>query len=172
MKDTLRFFIPHMPFKIAASHWWWVKVGNIINNNEVTAWRSDTLKYIDIDIDCGWLTCMMWMVLQLFMLATGDHHTPTVSYGCRLPMKADLKSEIFSSSPQVDAEQYYSELEEKLTDEFNAEKNRISMKRLGIAFVTFRDERMTAVWVLGGHDVCYLCSFSNMHHETVLKDWI
>uniref|UniRef100_A0A8C2IQL4 Transmembrane protein 63C n=1 Tax=Cyprinus carpio TaxID=7962 RepID=A0A8C2IQL4_CYPCA len=31
---------------------------------------------------------------------------------------------------QVDAEQYYSELEEKLTDEFNAEKNRISMKRL------------------------------------------
>ncbi|TRY58369.1 hypothetical protein DNTS_034211 [Danionella cerebrum] len=48
---------------------------------------------------------------------------------------------------QVDAEQYYSELEEKLTDEFNAEKNRISMRRLGIAFVTFRDERMTAVIV-------------------------
>lgn len=47
----------------------------------------------------------------------------------------------------MDAEQYYSELEEKRTDEFNAEKNRISMKRLGIAFVTFRDERMTAVWV-------------------------
>lgn len=46
---------------------------------------------------------------------------------------------------QVDAEQYYSELEEKRTDEFNAEKNRISMKRLGIAFVTLRDERMTAV---------------------------
>ncbi|KAK3537519.1 hypothetical protein QTP70_012479 [Hemibagrus guttatus] len=48
---------------------------------------------------------------------------------------------------QIDAEQYYSELEEKLTDEFNAEKNRITMKRLGIAFVTFRDERMTAVIV-------------------------
>uniref|UniRef100_A0A669BWB9 Transmembrane protein 63C n=1 Tax=Oreochromis niloticus TaxID=8128 RepID=A0A669BWB9_ORENI len=48
---------------------------------------------------------------------------------------------------KVDAEQYYSELEEKRTDEFNAEKNRISMKRLGIAFVTFRDERMTAVIV-------------------------
>lgn len=46
---------------------------------------------------------------------------------------------------QVDAEQYYSEMEEKWTDEFNAEKNRVSMKRLGIAFVTFRDERMTAV---------------------------
>lgn len=46
---------------------------------------------------------------------------------------------------QVDAEQYYSELEEKWTDEFNAEKNRISIKRLGVAFVTFRDERMTAV---------------------------
>ncbi|XP_076017846.1 osmosensitive cation channel TMEM63C [Genypterus blacodes] len=48
---------------------------------------------------------------------------------------------------KVDAEQYYSELEEKRTDEFNAEKNRISMKRLGVAFVTFRDERMTAVIV-------------------------
>lgn len=45
----------------------------------------------------------------------------------------------------MDAEQYYGELEEKRTDEFNAEKSRISMKRLGIAFVTFRDERMTAV---------------------------
>ncbi|XP_039993652.1 calcium permeable stress-gated cation channel 1 isoform X3 [Xiphias gladius] len=48
---------------------------------------------------------------------------------------------------KVDAEQYYSELEEKWTDEFNAEKNRIFMKKLGIAFVTFRDERMTAVIV-------------------------
>ncbi|XP_013868510.1 calcium permeable stress-gated cation channel 1 [Austrofundulus limnaeus] len=48
---------------------------------------------------------------------------------------------------KVDAEQYYSELEEKRTDEFNAEKNYISTKRLGIAFVTFRDERMTAVIV-------------------------
>ncbi|CAB1415676.1 unnamed protein product [Pleuronectes platessa] len=48
---------------------------------------------------------------------------------------------------KVDAEQYYSELEEKRTDEFNAEKHRISLKRLGIAFVTFRDERMTAVIV-------------------------
>uniref|UniRef100_A0AAY4AB19 Transmembrane protein 63C n=1 Tax=Denticeps clupeoides TaxID=299321 RepID=A0AAY4AB19_9TELE len=36
----------------------------------------------------------------------------------------------FCGFEQVDAEQHYSELEEKLTDEFNAEKNRISMKRL------------------------------------------
>ncbi|XP_053701952.1 calcium permeable stress-gated cation channel 1 [Synchiropus splendidus] len=53
----------------------------------------------------------------------------------------------FCGFEKVDAEQYYSELEEKRTDEFNAEKSRISMKRLGIAFVTFRDERMTAVIV-------------------------
>ncbi|XP_077477601.1 osmosensitive cation channel TMEM63C [Stigmatopora argus] len=53
----------------------------------------------------------------------------------------------FCGFEKVDAEQYYSELEEKWTDEFNAEKNRIYMKRLGIAFVTFRDERMTAVIV-------------------------
>ncbi|XP_064420988.1 calcium permeable stress-gated cation channel 1 isoform X2 [Latimeria chalumnae] len=48
---------------------------------------------------------------------------------------------------KVDAEQYYSELEEKLTDEFNAERNRITLKRLEIAFVTFQDDRMTAVIV-------------------------
>ncbi|XP_069494112.1 calcium permeable stress-gated cation channel 1 isoform X1 [Ambystoma mexicanum] len=46
---------------------------------------------------------------------------------------------------QVDAEQYYGELEEKLTDEFNAERNRIGLKRLDMAFVTFQDDRMTAV---------------------------
>ncbi|XP_053330940.1 calcium permeable stress-gated cation channel 1 isoform X2 [Spea bombifrons] len=46
---------------------------------------------------------------------------------------------------QVDAEQFYAELEEKLTDEFTLERNRIAMKRLGTAFVTFQDERMTAV---------------------------
>ncbi|XP_072842572.2 osmosensitive cation channel TMEM63C isoform X2 [Pogona vitticeps] len=45
---------------------------------------------------------------------------------------------------EVDAEQYYGELEEKLTDEFNAERSRIALKRLDIAFVTFQDERMTA----------------------------
>ncbi|XP_063804320.1 calcium permeable stress-gated cation channel 1 isoform X2 [Pseudophryne corroboree] len=46
---------------------------------------------------------------------------------------------------KVEAEQYYAELEEKLTDEFTAERNRIPLKRLGTAFVTFQDERMTAV---------------------------
>ncbi|XP_054826740.1 calcium permeable stress-gated cation channel 1 isoform X2 [Eublepharis macularius] len=45
---------------------------------------------------------------------------------------------------EVDAEQYYGELEEKLTDEFNAERSRITLKRLDMAFVTFQDERMTA----------------------------
>ncbi|KAL8169127.1 UNVERIFIED_CONTAM: hypothetical protein K2H54_038268 [Gekko kuhli] len=45
---------------------------------------------------------------------------------------------------EVDAEQYYGELEEKLTDEFNAEHSRIALKRLDMAFVTFQDKRMTA----------------------------
>ncbi|XP_026881318.2 calcium permeable stress-gated cation channel 1 isoform X1 [Electrophorus electricus] len=69
----------------------------------------------------------------------------------RIMIKTHACAQIFCCDicgfEQVDAEQYYSELEEKLTDEFNAEKNRITMKRLGIAFVTFRDERMTAVIV-------------------------
>ncbi|XP_054547899.1 calcium permeable stress-gated cation channel 1 isoform X2 [Talpa occidentalis] len=43
---------------------------------------------------------------------------------------------------EVDAEQYYSELEEQLTDEFNAEFNRVRMKRLDLIFVTFQSSRM------------------------------
>ncbi|XP_003472371.1 calcium permeable stress-gated cation channel 1 isoform X1 [Cavia porcellus] len=43
---------------------------------------------------------------------------------------------------EVDAEQYYSELEEQLTDEFNAELNRVQLKRLDLIFVTFQDTRM------------------------------
>ncbi|KFO24278.1 calcium permeable stress-gated cation channel 1 [Fukomys damarensis] len=43
---------------------------------------------------------------------------------------------------EVDAEQYYSELEEQLTDEFNAELNRVRLKRLDLIFVTFQDTRM------------------------------
>ncbi|XP_053457770.1 calcium permeable stress-gated cation channel 1 isoform X2 [Nycticebus coucang] len=43
---------------------------------------------------------------------------------------------------EVDAEQYYSELEEQLTDEFNAELNRVLLKRLDLIFVTFQDSRM------------------------------
>ncbi|XP_072481078.1 calcium permeable stress-gated cation channel 1 isoform X1 [Notamacropus eugenii] len=46
---------------------------------------------------------------------------------------------------EVDAEQYFSELEERLTDEFNAERSLISQKRLDAAFVTFQDEKMTAL---------------------------
>lgn len=65
--------------------------------------------------------------------------------GISLRVEDAGKTRVSNFALQVDAEQYYSELEEKRTDEFNAEKNRISMKRLGIAFVTFHDERMTAV---------------------------
>ncbi|XP_074092375.1 calcium permeable stress-gated cation channel 1 [Macrotis lagotis] len=46
---------------------------------------------------------------------------------------------------EVDAEQYYSELEEKLTDEFNEERSKLHQKRLDSAFVTFQDEKMTSV---------------------------
>ncbi|XP_016283828.1 calcium permeable stress-gated cation channel 1 isoform X2 [Monodelphis domestica] len=46
---------------------------------------------------------------------------------------------------EVDAEQYYSELEERLTDEFNAERSQVYQKRLDVAFVTFQSEKSTSV---------------------------
>lgn len=45
-------------------------------------------------------------------------------------------------SCQVDAEQYYSELEEQLTDEFNAEFSRVRLRRLDLMFVTFQNVKM------------------------------
>ncbi|KAJ7345032.1 hypothetical protein JRQ81_000982 [Phrynocephalus forsythii] len=61
---------------------------------------------------------------------------------------------------EVDAEQYYSELEEKLTDEFNAERSRIALKRLDMAFVTFQDERMTAIILKD-----YRCIYCRKHPQ-------
>lgn len=87
-------------------------------------------------------------------VTTGWHYNPKVglcssnlSFYCASGKRVEdaVRTCVSNFVLQVDAEQYYSELEEKRTDEFNAEKNRISMKRLGIAFVTFHDERMTAV---------------------------
>lgn len=95
---------------------------------------------------CGFEKVYLWLSFCAF----SHRDAQIVSYHwMALPSKSSSKDPTLTvdvdACLQVDAEQYYSELEEKWTDEFNAEKNRVSMKRLGIAFVTFRDERMTAV---------------------------
>lgn len=59
--------------------------------------------------------------------------------------------------PQVDAEQYYSELEEQLTDEFNAELTRVPLKRLDLIFVTFQDARTVKRWVLDDQSSNWEC---------------
>lgn len=64
------------------------------------------------------------------------------------PLGPDLSSSEGLFLPQVDAEQYYSELEEQLTDEFNAELNRVRLKRLDLIFVTFQDAKTVRRWVL------------------------
>lgn len=68
--------------------------------------------------------------------------TPGLLYRRRPSWDSGLPSSEGCLSPQVDAEQYYSELEEQLTDEFNAELNRVRLKRLDLIFVTFQDWRM------------------------------
>lgn len=104
---------------------------------------------------CGFEKVPFISFLEIYLqgehITTGWHCNPIVAYS-RLSCHSQARMQwvmCVVTFLQVDAEQYYSELEEKRTDEFNAEKNRIAMKRLGIAFVTFRDERMTAVWVNG-----------------------
>ena len=59
---------------------------------------------------------------------------------------------------QVDAEQYYSELEEQLTDEFHAELNRVQLKKLDLIFVTFQDAKTVRWWVLDDQSSNSECS--------------
>lgn len=45
---------------------------------------------------------------------------------------------------QVEAIEYYTKLEEKLKDDYKREKEKVNEKPLGMAFVTFHNETITA----------------------------
>lgn len=46
---------------------------------------------------------------------------------------------------QVEAIEYYTKLEEKLKDDYKREKEKVNEKPLGMAFVTFHNETITAM---------------------------
>lgn len=48
-------------------------------------------------------------------------------------------------SAQVEAIEYYTKLEEKLKDDYKREKEKVNEKPLGMAFVTFHNETITAM---------------------------
>ena len=50
-----------------------------------------------------------------------------------------------SSSPQVEAIEYYTKLEQKLKEDYKREKEKVNEKPLGMAFVTFHNETITAM---------------------------
>lgn len=49
----------------------------------------------------------------------------------------------------MEAIEYYTKLEEKLKEDYKREKEKVNEKPLGMAFVTFHNEAITAMWVLG-----------------------
>lgn len=46
---------------------------------------------------------------------------------------------------QVEAIEYYTKLEQKLKEEYKREKEKVNEKPLGMAFVTFHNETITAM---------------------------
>lgn len=83
-------------------------------------------------------------MLRQASLGAGDERKPRAHCPVsRRGLPRALPPALRALLTQVDAEQYYSELEEQLTDEFNAELSRIPMKRLDLIFVTFQDTKMT-----------------------------
>lgn len=46
---------------------------------------------------------------------------------------------------QEEAVGYYTKLEAKLKDEYRKEREKVNKKQLGMAFVTFQNESMTAM---------------------------
>uniref|UniRef100_A0A8C0J977 Transmembrane protein 63B n=1 Tax=Chelonoidis abingdonii TaxID=106734 RepID=A0A8C0J977_CHEAB len=54
---------------------------------------------------------------------------------------------------QVEAIEYYTKLEEKLKDDYKREKEKVNEKPLGMAFVTFHNETITAI-ILKDFNVC------------------
>lgn len=46
---------------------------------------------------------------------------------------------------QEEAVSYYTKLEAKLKDEYRKEREKVNKKQLGMAFVTFQNESMTAM---------------------------
>lgn len=51
----------------------------------------------------------------------------------------------FVVSPQEEAVSYYTKREAKLKEEYRKEKEKVHTKPLGMAFVTFQNEAMTAM---------------------------
>lgn len=79
---------------------------------------------------------------------------PQLSLGCldcllspRCAAAAALRGLCSDACPsaQVEAIEYYTKLEEKLKDDYKREKEKVNEKPLGMAFVTFHNETITAM---------------------------
>uniref|UniRef100_A0A8C9U0C0 Transmembrane protein 63B n=1 Tax=Scleropages formosus TaxID=113540 RepID=A0A8C9U0C0_SCLFO len=64
---------------------------------------------------------------------------------------------------QEEAVSYYTKLESKLKEEYRKEKEKVNTKPLGMAFVTFQNEAMTAV-ILKDFNACH-CQGCKCRHE-------
>ncbi|XP_052367619.1 CSC1-like protein 2 [Oncorhynchus keta] len=60
---------------------------------------------------------------------------------------------IIKGCEQEEAVSYYTKLESKLKEEYRKEKEKVNSKPLGMAFVTFQNEAMTAI-ILKDYNAC------------------
>uniref|UniRef100_A0A673HBD6 Transmembrane protein 63B n=1 Tax=Sinocyclocheilus rhinocerous TaxID=307959 RepID=A0A673HBD6_9TELE len=83
--------------------------------------------------------------------------------GLRLLMFADAVVPYICVVLQEEAVSYYTKLEAKLKEEYRKEKEKVNTKPLGMAFVTFQNEAMTAI-ILKDFNACQ-CQGCNCRQE-------
>lgn len=80
------------------------------------------------------------MLLRHHRLRGGDVFASKISH-----LSADLLFIALVFWPQEEAVSYYTKREAKLKEEYRKEKEKVHTKPLGMAFVTFQNEAMTAM---------------------------
>lgn len=61
------------------------------------------------------------------------------------PAQLSDQSPCLTRPRQVEAIEYYTKLEQKLKEDYKREKEKVNEKPLGMAFVTFHNETITAM---------------------------
>uniref|UniRef100_A0A673H9U6 Transmembrane protein 63B n=1 Tax=Sinocyclocheilus rhinocerous TaxID=307959 RepID=A0A673H9U6_9TELE len=156
--------------------------GNLLENNAYSFGRT-TIANLNSGNNLLWLHTSFAFMYLLLTVYSMRRHTSKMHYkeddlvpcephqfrgtevsgGLRLLMFADAVVPYICVVLQEEAVSYYTKLEAKLKEEYRKEKEKVNTKPLGMAFVTFQNEAMTAI-ILKDFNACQ-CQGCNCRQE-------
>uniref|UniRef100_A0A8C1FB74 Transmembrane protein 63Ba n=1 Tax=Cyprinus carpio carpio TaxID=630221 RepID=A0A8C1FB74_CYPCA len=144
--------------------------GNLLDNNAYSFGRT-TIANLNSGNNLLWLHTSFAFMYLLLTVYSMRRHTSKMHY-----KEDDLVHQphqfrgtgfffyaIFCVVLQEEAVSYYTKLEAKLKEEYRKEKEKVNTKPLGMAFVTFQNEAMTAI-ILKDFNACQ-CQGCNCRQE-------